>query len=649
MKHLGYKLLSIIILITAVLAVACERPAAPTHDEGAAGLTIPAPTVDDSARLLFDRVDHFYKRVEHDSLGRLAPVAMAFFERHELWRQYYTTWCLLVNDLVWSGKMDEGFAQARKMHQDAMRRDNAFGLSEAYTAMGVAYHFQKNDAESAQCYRQALRYYPDDADQSVKLNIYSYYVQVLVDTRDHPLIRQTIEEWEAFLNKLTGGKSDNEQYAHWYFRFHRECFRYYYGIMDYARAGEELDRMQAYLDREDDRELYLGQVAGFRVQLAMARKNYQEAMNWSDREIALCREQDYNTYLNALKHRTDMLQTLGHYEEALKAWRSYDAQKDSIIKADNRQQLNELNKRFELDELKAQQVREQYEYEHSRFLHFTAFGTIVLLALLLFIAWRRRAERQLREAHQQLAASNEELQQSYEQLKLANARAEESSKMKSDFIHQISHEIRTPLNVLSGFTQILTTPGMELDDEQKQDFSQRITESTDRITRLVNKMLELSEANSKADIRREDQVSPVRIASQAIDESGILMATHIELLTDYSEESDNTLLTTNLLQASRALAQLLDNAQKFSKQGTVRLSIRVTPQMASFIVEDTGIGIPIYEAEHVFDEFVQLDEYYDGTGIGLTVARSISRRLGGDVMLDTTYTAGARFMMMLPR
>ena len=629
--------------------VACRRPAAPDTDTDAAGLTIRSGSVEDSAKVLFERVDHYYKNVEHDSLGQLAPVAMAFFERHELWREYYTTWCLLVNDLVWNGKMDEGFGQAQEMHQDAIRRDNAFGLSEAYTAMGVAYHFQKNDAESAQCYRQALKYYPDDADQSVKLNIYSYYVQVLVDLKDQPLIRQTIDEWGRFLDRLTKGNSHDKQYAHWFFRFHRECFRYYYGVMDYRQAGRELDQMQAYLDREDDRELYLGQVAGFRVQLAMALKNYKDAMSWSDREVELCRRQDYNTYLNALKHRTDMLQTLGHYEEALKAWRSYDAQKDSIIRADNRQQLNELNKRFELDELKAQQVREQYEYEHNRLLLITAFGTIVVLALLLFIAWRRRAEHRLEEAHRQLAESNSELQQSYEQLKEANARAEESSKMKSDFIHQISHEIRTPLNVLSGFTQILTTPGMELDDEQKADFSQRITENSDRITRLVNKMLELSEANSKARIEREDRVSPVQIATQAVDESGIRLARHVELETDYPLESDTPLLTTNLQQASRALAQLLDNAQKFSKQGVVRLLIRTTPQMVSFVVEDTGIGIPIYEAEHIFDEFVQLDEYYDGTGIGLTVARSIARRLEGDVMLDTSYTEGARFVMMLPR
>ena len=88
---------------------------------------------------------------------------------------------------------------------------------------------------------------------------------------------------------------------------------------------------------------------------------------------------------------------------------------------------------------------------------------------------------------------------------------------------------------------------------------------------------------------------------------------------------------------------------KFTSEGSITLRVEDGGSTVHFYVEDTGIGIPIYEAEHIFDEFVQLDEYYDGTGIGLTVARSIARRLEGDVMLDTSYTEGARFVMMLPR
>jgi signal transduction histidine kinase len=103
-----------------------------------------------------------------------------------------------------------------------------------------------------------------------------------------------------------------------------------------------------------------------------------------------------------------------------------------------------------------------------------------------------------------------------------------------------------------------------------------------------------------------------------------------------------------LRQAVRALTLILDNARKFTKEGRVCLRLEKVGHKIRFIVEDTGIGVPVADAERIFGEFVQLDAYYEGTGIGLTVARSIARRLGGDIVLDTSYQPGARFVMTLP-
>ena len=279
--------------------------------------------------------------------------------------------------------------------------------------------------------------------------------------------------------------------------------------------------------------------------------------------------------------------------------------------------------------------------------------------------------RQLQDDYQQLKADYEQLclmfdnmGQGYEEALNLYDQAVESSRMKSDFIQQISHEIRTPLNILSGFTQILTS-GMELDEAMKQEVSQGIADNTQRITGLVNKMLELADANSQAEIARDDDVLVVQIAAQAADESRITMAQHLTFDLQIAPEAEMAMLHTNLQQATRALVLLLDNAMKFThpaeaaggsaavtEKARVVLSVAMasqqTGQQVAFAVEDTGIGVPPEEAEHIFDEFVQLDEYYDGTGIGLTVARSIARRLGGDVTLDTAYTGGARFVLVLP-
>ena len=264
--------------------------------------------------------------------------------------------------------------------------------------------------------------------------------------------------------------------------------------------------------------------------------------------------------------------------------------------------------------------------------------------------------------YDKLMETYHELEETNKQLDIARHRAEEASRMKTYFIQQISHEIRTPLNILSGFTQVLTIPGMELDEATKEELAKGIGDNTERITSLVNKMLELADAKSNDELERNDDVLAVQIAAQAADESRITLASHLTFDLDMAEGTDMIMLHTNLQQATRALSLLLDNAMKFTHPAeaasgaaamtekahvVLRLS-QITEQQIAFTVEDTGIGVPPKEAEHIFEEFVQLDDYYDGTGIGLTVARSIARRLGGDIVLDTDYTDGARFVFTLP-
>ena len=266
-------------------------------------------------------------------------------------------------------------------------------------------------------------------------------------------------------------------------------------------------------------------------------------------------------------------------------------------------------------------------------------GTIITLILVILTAsmliyFRHKASLRLETA--------------YQQLEIANARAEESSRMKTAFIRQVSHEIRTPLNILSGFTQVITSPDAPTDEATRQDINNRILENTDRITGLVNKMLELSDVNSRTVIERTDNVPAIQIATQAASDSGIGTKEHLTFDLQADEDTQNTMLVTNLQQAVRALTLILDNAQKYTRQGKVRLAMSRERSSIAFSVADTGIGVPPQEAEHIFEEFVQLDEYNVGTGIGLTVARSICRRLGGDVVLDTRYTRGARFIMTLP-
>lgn len=286
---------------------------------------------------------------------------------------------------------------------------------------------------------------------------------------------------------------------------------------------------------------------------------------------------------------------------------------------------------------------------------------LTFLFLVIFSINRYRLSKRLQQAHDKLQEAYLGLAEKNVQLKIANERAEESTRMKSNFIKQISHEIRTPLNILSGFTQLITTTTVHLSDKDRLEAGEEIMKSTYRITGLVNKMLELSDINSQVVLERNDTVTPLEIAEQAINASGINDARHLTF-TLQTLEGSLTPFKTDQRAAARILELLLDNAIKFTrpaeayltqvdssaKKQSVKLTINNSKDTVRFIVDDTGIGIPPKEAEHIFDEFVQLDEYYNGTGVGLTVARSLARRLGGDIWLDTSHTACTRFIIKLP-
>ena len=286
---------------------------------------------------------------------------------------------------------------------------------------------------------------------------------------------------------------------------------------------------------------------------------------------------------------------------------------------------------------------------------------LTFLFLVIFSINRYRLSKRLQQAHDKLQEAYLGLAEKNVQLKIANERAEESTRMKSNFIKQISHEIRTPLNILSGFTQLITTTTVRLSDKDRLEAGEEIMKSTYRITGLVNKMLELSDINSQVVLERNDTVTPLEIADQAISASGINDARHL-VFTLQTLEGSLTPFKTDQRAAARILELLLDNAIKFTrpaeayltqvdssaKKQSVKLTINNSKDTVRFIVDDTGIGIPPKEAEHIFDEFVQLDEYYNGTGVGLTVARSLARRLGGDIWLDTSHTACTRFIIKLP-
>ena len=173
-----------------------------------------------------------------------------------------------------------------------------------------------------------------------------------------------------------------------------------------------------------------------------------------------------------------------------------------------------------------------------------------------------------------------------------------------------------------------------------------------KMAALVGRLSDLDDLQADLPpIELTDNILVSQIADEAVRLTGIAAVDYIKFEQVVDANAAATMIHTNVTKASRALTHLLDNALKFTTEGSVTLNVDVDMEkmQAVFKVTDTGTGIAADDAEKVFEPYVKLNQFFGGQGIGLTVARNIARRLGGDIVLDTAFEgSGARFVLTLP-
>lgn len=556
-----------------------------------------------------------------------AEVQMGWFRKHGQWDYYYRTWQLRANALCALGKLQAALHETQQMLDDAKERDNKLGRAMAYKQIGVIYLNMKQTEPAIEALRHYAELMQDEKGDYASLsNIYYRMAKAYDYDKAFDKELQVTQEWFGFI-KEKAAKDPEARTQEYYNSCYLARAAAYIGLENYAQARQALDVAANYA-HQNNTALGLHHYYKMEARYYLAIGNASKALLYTDSVHLMTSERDDHTE----EVRAQALIMLGKGIEAARIYQQLYHEKDSVFGRDARQHLDELNTLFQVDELKTAQQRTKLIYT------VVAALTIMLALLILLLFGWRSAIRQ---------------KKANEQLRIANERAAASSKMKTEFIRNISHEIRTPLNIVSGFTQVLTSSDIDLTEEEKKDMQERMAENADRITKLVDRMLALSDASSETVIDRRDKTNVRDLASQAIGHSKITAHTRPgnseATVTFEVEEMEPVTLCTSRLYAVRALAHLLENAVKFTPQGTIRLLAECTDRSVRFIVEDTGIGIPVSESDNIFGEFVQLDSFADGTGIGLTVARSIARRMGGDLWLDTEYVKGARFVFELLR
>jgi Na+/proline symporter/signal transduction histidine kinase len=251
-----------------------------------------------------------------------------------------------------------------------------------------------------------------------------------------------------------------------------------------------------------------------------------------------------------------------------------------------------------------------------------------------------------------LEVKSRELEIATAELTAANERLKELDRLKDDFISTVTHELRTPLTAIRSFSEILFD-NPEIDVGQRQEFLRILISESERLTRLINQVLDLAKLEQGGLHLTLAQIEPCQILRDAATATGQLYKDkEIELLIEVPPSAPLILADRDSLM--QVAINLLSNAVKFvpPESGRVALSLRQEGHSILVSVADNGPGIPPDYREAVFEKFRQVGDTLtskpEGTGLGLAICKAIIIHLGGDIWVEETPGGGANFVFRLP-
>ncbi|HBC79626.1 MAG TPA: hypothetical protein DEO60_03955 [Bacteroidales bacterium] len=245
------------------------------------------------------------------------------------------------------------------------------------------------------------------------------------------------------------------------------------------------------------------------------------------------------------------------------------------------------------------------------------------------------------------------LKKVHEELVKANVEAEASNRLKSSFLANISHEIRTPLNSVVGFANLLLAN--DLSNDVKEEYIEHINHNSEKLLQIIGDIIDLSRLESSQIEITYEEASVSSIVNEIVEDARKIIRRNeksiiINVMNLLEENGD--LIFTDRIWLKRVLNHLMDNAVKFTLEGSVSLSYAKENENLVFRIKDTGIGINKENLDHIFEEFRQeIDGHhrpFEGLGVGLTLAKEVIERMGGKIFVQSEKGVGSEFSFSIP-
>ena len=561
----------------------------------------------------------YLTREECDSLN--ADGLLSQLDESQRYYTYFELERILIKSSLFRGEIRMAIAQSDQMYSKARALAYPFGNALALNAMGEVYSYTGRLREAGAAYEESLRLLDGMDGEDVHIRM------LLVELIDYNLRIRNVNGASRYLARLNFYPEDRLSPLELAMRHisNASCQLFKGDLKAASHCLVQIGQLETQLIPEIQQYLLI-----IDARYLVATGAHEAALTaYNDFLQTEYARINHNIYKEALLEKADLLVKMGNKEEAYGQYGKVFSYIKTSFEKNYPKEIDRLCTRFQADQLAYQNERDRIV--SMRFYLAGIIVSVLFLIFLLVLGWKKI----FRLKHSQMRQE------------AMKEKAVQAIQRKNMFLSNMSHEVRTPLNAIVGFSAVLTDEDESFDDESRREFSEIIKVNSFQLLKLINDILDFSDFendNITFNIRTHDAV---KLCNEVVET--VMVSRKLEVEMRFDTDLSVLMLDTDDARLRQVLINLLVNAAKFTEQGSIVLELKMADAgTALFSVTDTGCGIPPEKQHLIFERFEKLNDFVQGSGLGLSICQLIVKYMNGKLWVDSGYTRGARFCFTHP-
>lgn len=561
----------------------------------------------------------YLTREECDSLN--ADGLLSQLDESQRYYTYFELERILIKSSLFRGEIRMAIAQSDQMYSKARALAYPFGNALALNAMGEVYSYTGRLREAGAAYEESLRLLDGMDGEDVHIRM------LLVELIDYNLRIRNVNGASRYLARLNLYPEDRLSPLELAMRHisNASCQLFKGDLKAASHCLVQIGQLETQLIPEIQQYLLI-----IDARYLVATGEHEAALTaYNDFLQTEYARINHNIYKEALLEKADLLVKMGNKEEAYGQYGKVFSYIKTSFEKNYPKEIDRLCTRFQADQLAYQNERDRIV--SMRFYLAGTTVSVLFLIFLLVLGWKKIFR----------------LKRSQMRQEAMKEKAVQAIQRKNMFLSNMSHEVRTPLNAIVGFSAVLTDEDESFDDESRREFSEIIKVNSFQLLKLINDILDFSDFendNITFNIRTHDAV---KLCNEVVET--VMASRKLEVEMRFDTDLSVLMLDTDDARLRQVLINLLVNAAKFTEQGSIVLELKMADaDTALFSVTDTGCGIPPEKQYLIFERFEKLNDFVQGSGLGLSICQLIVKYMNGKLWVDSGYTRGARFCFTHP-